>query len=347
MAQVVDAPHPPIREEWLALRREEILLPELPIVDPHHHLWDRAGSRYLLPELLADVQSGHNVQATVYVQARSMYRAWGPAELRPLGEVEFANGVAAQSASGIYGPVHACAGIVGFADLTLGERVTPVLEALQRAGGDRLRGIRNSTAWHESAAVRSSPVVPPPGLLMHAAFREGVRSLEPFGLSLDICAYHTQLHEVLALARAVPDTTIVLDHVGGPIGVGPYAGKREQVFRAWREVMAALAACENVFVKLGGLTMKVGGFAFHEREMPPSSEELAEAFRPYIETCIELFGCSRCMFESNFPVDKSMVSYAVLWNAFKRLAGAYSESEQTALFSRTAAGIYRLTRDRE
>ena len=265
-------------------------------------------------------------------------------ELRPLGETEFVTGVAAQSASGQYGRLRACAGIVGMADLMLGDAVAPVLEAHLRAAGGRLRGIRNSTAWHASDEVRSNPVKPPPGLLMEPAFRRGVGRLRDAGLSLDVWAYHTQLAEVIDLARAFPGTAIVLDHCGGPLGVGPFAGRREEIFRAWREDIRTLAACPNVVVKLGGLAMRVGGFEFDREPLPPTSERLAAAWRPTIETCIEAFGAARCMFESNFPVDKGMCGYAVLWNAFKRLAAGASAGEKATLFSGTAVRTYRLDR---
>jgi L-fuconolactonase len=336
------SPHVPVREAWLAQLREEILEPDLPIVDPHHHLWDRPGARYLFEELLGDTGSGHDIRATVFVQCRSMYRAGGPEELRSVGETEFVAGVAAQSASGQYGRLRACAAIVGMADLMLGDAVAPVLEAHLRAAGGRLRGIRNSTAWHASDEVRSNPIKPPPGLLMEPAFRRGVGRLRDAGLSLDVWAYHTQLAEVIDLARAFPDTAIVLDHCGGPLGVGPFAGRREEVLRAWREDIRTLATCPNVVVKLGGLAMRVGGFGFDREPLPPTSERLAAAWRPIVETCIEAFGATRCMFESNFPVDKGMCSYPVLWNAFKRLAAGCSAAEKAALFAGTAARIYRL-----
>ena len=338
------SPHVPVREAWLAQLREEILEPDLPIVDPHHHLWDRPGARYLFEELLGDTASGHDIRATVFVQCRSMYRAGGPEELRSLGETEFVTGVAARSASGQYGRLRACAGIVGMADLMLGDAVAPVLEAHLRAAGGRLRGVRNSTDWHASDEIRSNPIKPPPGLLMEPAFRRGVGRLRDAGLSLDVWAYHTQLPQVIELARAAPELTLVVDHVGGPIGVGPFAGRRAEVFAEWRRDVLALAACPNAVAKLGGLAMQVGGFDFHLRDLPPTSAELAEAWRPYVETCLEAFGAARCMFESNFPVDKGMCSYAALWNAFKRLAAGASAAEKAALFGGTAVRVYRLDR---
>ena len=332
----------PVRQEWLDRRVEPILEPELPIVDPHHHLWDRPGWRYLLDELLADTSSGHNVVATVYVQARAMYRAMGAEEMRPVGETEFINGVAAMSASGIYGKTKACAGIVGHADLTLGSRVEPVLAALIRAGGDRFRGIRHITAWDADPSIRNPAYSPPRGLLGDKAFREGFAVLGRLGLSFDAWLYHPQIGELADLARAFPATRIVLNHVGGPIGMGAYAGKRDEVFAVWAASIKALAACPNACVKLGGLGMRMGGFGFHEQPEPPSSEALAAAWRPYVETCIAAFGASRCMFESNFPVDKGSYGYPVFWNACKLLAKGASKTEKADLFAGAAARFYRL-----
>jgi L-fuconolactonase len=332
----------PVRQEWLDRRTEPILEPELPIVDPHHHLWDRPGWRYLLDELLVDTSSGHNIVATVYVQARAMYRATGPEEMRPVGETEFINGVAAMSASGIYGKTRHCAGIVGHADLTLGSRVEPVLAAHIRAGGDRFRGIRHITAWDADASVRNPAYSPPRGLLGDKSFREGFAVLGRLGLSFDAWLYHPQIGELADLARAFPATKIVLNHVGGPIGIGAYAGKRNEVFSVWAASIKALAACPNVCVKLGGLGMRMGGFGFHEQPEPPSSEALAAAWRPYVEACIAAFGASRCMFESNFPVDKGSYSYAVFWNACKLLAKGASGTEKADLFAGSAARFYGL-----
>jgi predicted TIM-barrel fold metal-dependent hydrolase len=332
----------PVRQEWLDRRTEPILEPELPIVDPHHHLWDRPGWRYLLDELLSDTSSGHNVVATVYVQARAMYRVTGPEEMRPVGETEFINGVAAMSASGTYGKTRHCAGIVGHADLTLGSRAEPVLAAHIRAGGDRFRGIRHITAWDADASVRNPAYSPPRGLLGDKSFHEGFAVLGRLGLSFDAWLYHPQIGELADLARAFPATKIVLNHVGGPIGIGAYAGKRNEVFAAWAASIEALAACPNACVKLGGLGMRMGGFGFHEQPEPPSSEALAAAWRPYVETCIAAFGASRCMFESNFPVDKGSYGYPVFWNACKLLAKGASKSEKADLFAGTAARFYRL-----
>jgi L-fuconolactonase len=301
----VITPHLAVRQDWLDRRREEIIEPDLPIVDPHHHLVDRpeTGS-YLLPELLADTGSGHNITATVYLEWLSMYRADGPVEMRPVGEIEFANGVAAMSASETYGKTKVCAGIVGYADLTLGAAVEKVLESQIAAGGGRFRGIRFITASHPDQAAWGSAVIRPAGRLLDPRVREAFARLAPLGLSFDAWMYHTQLGELVDLARAFPATPIVLDHVGGAIGLGRYAGRRDEVFAEWSDRIRELAACPNVHIKLGGLGMRMFGFTVHIGELPPSSEELAAAWRPYIETCIAAFGPERAMFESNFPVDK-------------------------------------------
>ncbi|MBR0660946.1 amidohydrolase family protein [Neoroseomonas oryzicola] len=331
-----------VRPEWLAQRREEPLDPALPIVDPHHHLWDREAECYLLDDLLRDTAEGHDIRATVFIQCGSMYRASGPEEARSLGETEFVNGIAAASASGTYGPTRACAGIIGFVDLTLGDRVAPLLEAHVATARSRFRGVRNRTAWHPSPAVRSNLLGPPPGPLEDPRFVEGARRLAAHGLVLDIWAYQTQLPLVAAVARAVPELTVVVNHCGGPLGVGPYAGRREEGFAEWRREVLALAALPNTVMKLGGLAMEVGGHDFHLRALPPGSVELEQAWRPVVHTLIEAYGAGRCMFESNFPVDKGMVGYGVLWNAFKRLAAGAGEAERGALFAGTATRVYRL-----
>ncbi|MGG5818460.1 amidohydrolase family protein [Falsiroseomonas sp. HW251] len=331
-----------VREAWLALTREEILLPGLPIVDPHHHLWDRDGERYLLEELLRDAGSGHDIRATVFVQCAAFYRSDGPEALRPLGETEFVNGIGAMAAGSRYGATRACAGIVGFADLTLGDRVGPVLDAHYAAAGARFRGVRNRTAWHPSPEVRSNLITPPPGPLEDPRFVDGARQLASRGLVLDVWAYQTQLGHVAALARAVPDLTVVVNHCGGPLGVGPFAGKRDEGYAPWRAAMQDLATLPNVVVKLGGLAMQVAGFDFHLLSSPPSSAAMADCWRPYVAPLVEAFGARRCMFESNYPVDKGMAGYAVLWNAFKRLAEGASEAERGALFAGTATRVYRL-----
>jgi len=333
------------REDWLAQYTEQVIDPARPIVDPHHHLWDRGGQRYLIEEITADIASGHNIVATVYVEARSMYRANGAEALRPVGEIEFANGAAAMSASGGYGSASICAGIVGHVNLLLGDGARAVLEAEIAAGGGRFRGIRHSSAWDSDPNVAHMYATRPKGLLLDPTFRRGFACLAPLGLSFDAWLFHPQIGELADLARAFPDTRIVLDHCGGPVGLGSYAGRRDEIFVGWKASIKDIAKCPNVAVKLGGLAMRLLGYDFHERAMPPSSEDAAAAWRPYIETCIEAFGPQRAMFESNFPPDKGQCSYQVIFNAFKRIAAPCSEAEKTALFSKTAADVYRLKLD--
>jgi predicted TIM-barrel fold metal-dependent hydrolase len=344
------------------MAREAILEPDLPIVDPHHHLWDRSrmvaqlpwpeheftkvvarSPRYLLDEFLVDLQSGHNIVATVFVECGAMYRAGGPDALKCVGETEFVNGVAAMSASGLYGEVRACAGIVGHADLRLGDQVEDVLRAHIHAGNGRFRGIRHSASHDDDDNVlglmsgRHAP-----GLYRDATFRAGFRHLHGLGLSFDAWLLEPQLPDLVDLARAFPDTQIVLDHVGTPLGMARYRGKREERFGVWKENIRALAKSENVAVKLGGLAMPFCNFASYDAKPPATSEKLAADWKPYIETCIEAFGTHRCMFESNFPVDLGSCDYPTLWNALKRVAAGYSAAEKTALFGGTAARVYRL-----
>lgn len=334
-------------KEWHAQVTEEILEPERRICDPHHHLWDRGGNTYLLNELLEDTGSGHNVVSTVFVECLSMYRAEGPEEMKPVGETEFVQGVAAMSASGGFGPTRACKGIVSYANLALGDAVQPVLEAHMAASPNRFRGIRHASGWHESPEIRNSHTNPPPELLADNEFRRGFAVLGRLGLSFDAWFYHHQLGELVSLARAFPETTIVLDHFGGPLGIGPYEGHQKEVFEDWNRAIAEVAACPNVVAKLGGVNMPVNGFGWDKRPTPPGSEELAATTKQYYERSIELFGPNRCMFESNFPVDKGSYGYGVFWNACKRLAQGASAAEKADLFHDTASRFYRLglTRD--
>ena len=332
--------------DWLAQITEEPLEPDLPICDPHHHLWDqetaRVAPRYLLDEIVADTAAGHRVVSTVFIECGAMLRRDGPEALRPVGETQFVTGLAAMSTSGLYGPTRVAAGIVGTADLRLGDAVAPVLDAQIAAGGGRFRGIRRAGAWDADPAVPRHRTNPGPGLFLRDDFRAGFAHLAPRGLTFEAWCYHRQIPEVTALARAFPATTIVLNHFGGPLGVGAYAGKADEVFADWRTSMAELATCPNVVVKLGGINMEMNGFGWHERPTPPGSQALMEATRRYYEITIERFGVERCMFESNFPVDKASCSYTVLWNSFKRLTATYSAAEKAALFHDTAARVYRL-----
>ena len=335
-----NSPYIPVRDDWLARHAEPILEPDLPIVDPHHHLWDRPGWRYMLDDLLADLNSGHNIVATVFVQCRAFHRASGPEALKPVGETEFVNGVAAMSASGGYGNAKICAGIVGHVDLRLGGAARDILEAHIRAGGGRFRGIRHITAYDPDPTLMNPAYAPPAHLMEDKAFREGFACLAPLNLSFDAWLYHPQIADIVALARAFPGTPICLNHVGGPLGIGGY--ERDEVFPVWAQSIRDLAACPNVVVKVGGMAMRINGFDFHTQDNPPSSQALAAAWKPYVETCIEAFGAARCMFESNFPVDKGSYAYAPFWNACKLLAAGASVAEKTDLFSGTATRFYRL-----
>ncbi len=327
-----------IDETWLRRLTEEIIEPDLPIIDPHHHMWIRDGNTYLLPELLDDVYSGHNVIATVFEECHSMYRKTGPREDASLGETEFVTGIAAMGASGTFGPSKVCARMVGNVSLMLGSRARGLLERHMIASGGRFAAIRHSTAWH--AAIHK--VAPVPGMLGNSTFRAGYKGLNDLGLAFDAWVYHTQLDEVSDLADAFPNTTIVLNHVGSPILGGPFADKRAEVFTDWKAGMTRLAQRPNVTVKLGALPIRLPG-STASRDMPPSSEEIAIAWGPWMKTCIELFGADRCMFESNFPVQKRWSSFAVTWNGFKRIATGASADEKKALFAGTAARVYGVT----
>ena len=330
------------RRAWLDQVVEETLEPDLPICDPHHHLWDYPESRYLLDDLLEDTNSGHNVVSTVFMECGAMYRAAGPEVFKPVGETEFVNGIAAMSASGLYGATRACASIIGFADLSLGAGVGDVLDAHMAASG-RFRGIRHATGWDASNDIRNSHTSPPEKLLGDKVFREGFSELGKRDLTFDAWLYHSQIEELTALARAFPEQPIVFDHFGGPLGVGPYQGKRDEIFSFWKAAVTELAQCENVVAKLGGLVMPINGFGFHKAAEPASSEALESTTRDYYFHMIEVFGADRCMFESNFPVDKASCSYNVLWNSFKRIAAEFSADEKSDLFHDTAARIYTVT----
>lgn len=334
-----------VRPDWLAAHEEPILEPDLPIIDPHHHLSDSHWGGYLEDDLLRDLGAGHRIESTVFVQVGFGYRQDGPDALRPVGETEAVAAIARKvdesHVDGLKDRPRICAGIVAHADLRLGCAVDEVLAAHAEAGQGRLRGIRCGAAAHAKFRYGVMPA-PPLHLYEDPAFRAGYARLADWGLGFDSWAYHTQLGELHALAREHPDIPVVIDHIGVPLGVGPCAHQRKQVFDDWHRQMAALASLPHVCVKLGGLGMSVFGFDFHLRHQPPNSLELAMAWGPYIRACIDLFGPGRCMFESNFPVDKGTCSYPVLWNAFKRIATGMSKEDKAMLFAGTAARVYRL-----
>ena len=328
--------------DWLAQTLEPTLEPELPICDSHHHFWVHrpnppAYQRYLLADLGGDINSGHNVRSTVFIEARSEYRTEGPEELRPVGEVEFVQKLADESATGAYGPARAAAAIIGRADLKLGERVLPVLEALQAASPNRFRGIRHMVGWDPNPEVEDWEIQ---GALATDGYRAGGRVLAEMGFLLENFVYFSQLDELADFANAVPGLTIVLNHIGGLLRGGRYVNRDDEVLTEWRKGVAAVAICPNIVMKLGGLGRKTVGEHWAEREVPVGSEELAKSLAPLMNYCIEQFGPDRCMFESNFPVDKVFCSYNVLYNAFKRLSQGYSPSERAAMFHDTAARVY-------
>ena len=324
---------------WLTTLQEEVLEPALPIIDPHHHLWVRSGYTYLMPELAADLESGHNIVATVFAECHSMYRKEGPKAERSLGETEFVRGQAAMSASGTFGRAGACDVMFGNVDLTLGSAVEPIIEQHIAASGGRFRGVRISSGWHADEKVGN--VTEQPNLLIDPRVSEAAAVLSRMGLSLDCWLYHPQLDEVAQLADAHPALTIILNHVGSPILGGPYRGKSEEVFKDWKAAIIQISRRQNVFVKLGALPIRMPSFG-GDRSVPPGSEEVAAAWRPWMETCIEAFGPARSMYESNFPVQKRWCSYQVCWNAFKRISASASASEKADLFAGAAARAYRL-----
>jgi L-fuconolactonase len=340
-----DAPKPSyfkvlLNQPWLDQVREPALEPDLPIIDPHHHLWDRPEIRYLPPELVADFD-GHDVRATVYVEAQAKYRTDGPEAMAPVGEVEFASGVAKASAGGAYGPAQVAAGIVGYAALEQGAGIAPVIEALVEAGEGRLKGLRGHASWSPlglKLGARSAPE----GRLLDPAFREGFALLARHGLAYDSTAFHPQMGDLADLADRFSQTPIIVNHVGLPLLSGPYADRREEVLTHWRAGVEALGRRPNVVFKLGGLGIATFGFGYDRRPRPPTSEELARDMRPFFEPCIAAAGVERCMFEADFPPDKISYGYGIYWNACKRLTGGYSPDERRALFSGTAKRAYGL-----
>jgi L-fuconolactonase len=330
---------------------EPAIDPDVPVVDAHHHLWKAPHGTYLLDDLLADLATGHDVRATVYIEGGSlhrpigaggtMYRRDGPDAMKPVGETEFANGVGAMAASGLFGPTLACAGVVGFVDLSLGEAVAPILDAHMRSS--RFRGIRHIVSWDADPTMRNPVLHTRAGLLADPDFRRGAALLPTLGLTFETTALHPQIPEVAAFARALPDLTVILCHLGYPIGTGRYAGRPAETFAEWRSGMADLATCSNVRIKLGGLLSP--RCALTPPPGPPGtprSATLAAAWAPFVETAIDLFGPDRCMFEANFPVDGRYASYRTVWNAFKRLAARHAPHERRRLLHDTAREVYRL-----
>ncbi|MEO1063718.1 MAG: amidohydrolase family protein [Actinomycetota bacterium] len=329
------------RFDWLAQTVEPAIDPHRPIVDAHHHLWDRNGSVYLAAELLADVAGSHNVVRTVFVECGSDYDQGRAEQLRPVGETDFVRRQATDAERTGDGPV--IGAIVGHADMMLGDAVEEVLAAHVEAGGGLFRGIRHATSWDASDEIRPGHSRPFGQMMRTPEFQAGVRTLAGMGLSFDAWLFHTQLDDLGALADAVPEATIVLDHLGGPLGVGPYAGGREAVRADWRAAIARVARRENVVVKIGGIGMEwYFGMGWAARPAPPGSEEVAAYWSDDVRYCIDTFGPARSLAESNFPVDRASLPYPVLWNALQIMCSGYDDAEQDRIFSGTAADVYAL-----
>ena len=327
----------PGSEEWLNSVVEEVIDPDVEIVDPHHHLWPAGGAMpYGLAELEEDLASGHNIVDTVFVECHSSYRSDGPPHLQPVGETDFVAAASEASSRQVIG------GIVARADLTDAAHLDEVLDAHAVAAGGRLRGIRHAAAHALHPDVLMIPGRAPAGLYADESFRAGVRRLGERGLTYDTWHYHYQNVEIAEFARTVPETTLVLDHFGTPLGVGPYASQREEIFEQWRDDIADIAEHENVVAKLGGLAMPDNGFGWNLADRPPTSDEFVAAQQPYYHHMIDCFGAERCMFESNFPVDRLSLSYRTLWNGLKKIASPYSDAERARLCRGTATEIYRL-----
>lgn len=327
-------------DEWLALISEEIIDPEQKIIDPHHHLWRRPdGSDYVLANLQTDTMSGHNIVKSVFVECHAEYRTDGPEHLKPLGETEFV--VEQAEASELSGGT-VIAGIVSHADLSLGDAVEAVLVEHEALGKGRFRGIRHAGAHAEFPEALTIAGRAPANLYENEQFRAGVKKLGHMGYTFDTWHYHYQNKAFYDLARACPDTQMILDHFGTPLGVGPYASQREQIKKDWKQDIAKIAECDNVVAKIGGLAMPDNGFGWEQKQRPPTSDEFAEAQREYYLHTIDCFGPDRCMFESNFPVDRLSLSYHVLYNGLKKIAKDFSQTEKDVMFFGTAARVYRL-----
>ena len=340
------SPHLPVRQEWLNQLIEDPILPNIPIIDPHHHLWDVGFGRYYIEELLEDINSsGHNIVSTVYIMSSSntkIYSKDGLEEFKPLTEIEFATSEGKRADLIPNNRVKVNASIVGSVDLTYGNKLKPVLEKAVNISEGRLKGIRMLLASHTDPRISSGAVKSDLGLMLHPNFIDGAKCVQDANLSLDFWIYHTQLNEMEKIARALPDLTIILNHIGGPIHIGEYEGKQAATHREWRSAMMRLSRIPNINVKLGGLGMAVNGAKFHNSKFPPNSVQLSDVWKPWIYETIDMFGFDRCMFESNFPVDKGSCSYGALWNAFKIIAKDMSDDEINKLFSKNAAKIYKI-----
>jgi L-fuconolactonase len=324
-------------------RHEAIVEPDIPIIDTHHHLFVRPGIRYLLDEYLEDVALGHNIVASVYVDAQSMVRTDGPDMMRPLGEVEFANGMGAMSASGLFGPCRVGAAMIASINLLHGDRIAEYIDQAQARAPERLRGFRQIAMNHPGEAIKPLIRYPSaPGVLLDGKFRDGFRQLAHRGLICEVAVFHNQLGDVADLAAAFPDTVIVLNHLGMAMQYGVDAEGRREVFADWSRAIRVLAGRPNIVCKVGGLGLPFWGFGLEKRADAIGSPELADLWRPFVETGINAFGPDRCMMESNFPPDGTSCGFSPLWNALKLIVRNHSPAEKAAMFSKTAARVYGL-----
>jgi L-fuconolactonase len=326
-------------QAWLDQVKEEIVDPDLPIIDPHHHLWSYSDIDYLAEQFFEDTNSGHLIEKTVYMECGSEYWQHGPEHLRPLGEIEFVVGQAKKFEDQGHTVI---AGIVGYADLQLSEDLDDVLDQHMEVGGGRFKGIRHCAASAEHPDALHIPGDAPKGLYQNPDFRSGLKLLGHKGLTFDAWHYYYQNQDFISLAHSVPDTILILDHFGTPLGVGPYAARRKEILTQMKKDLNILSKCENVVLKLGGLAMPDNGFGWESNPMPPTSDEFVKVQKEYYLHAIECFGPNRCMMESNFPVDRNSISYAVLFNGLKKIVADFSDAEKRQLFYETAVRIYRL-----
>jgi len=325
-------------------RDEKILDPDIPIVDSHHHLFDLPNNRYLIDEYLDDVDAGHNIIASIYCETQSFKRKDGPEWMRPLGEVEFANGVGAMTASGHYGDCQVCAGIIGHANMTFGSKIGELLDASLSIAPNRFRGVRHVTLDYPDDRPFKYIMTykPPSGILETEGFPLALAELDKRGLTFDVAVFDPGLPRITELVDQFPNLTFVLNHLGIAIGVDMNADEKAEVFKRWSADLKMLAERPNVVCKIGGLGMPNWGFGFENRMDEVTYLELAKAWQPFVETGIEAFGPNRCMLESNFPPDGRSAGFVPVWNAYKYILRGYSVSEKTSLFSQTASRIYRL-----
>jgi len=335
-----------LNKKWLNLNIEKAIEPELKICDPHHHLWDYKKETiqptYLLPEILEDINSGHNIVSTVFIECGAMYNPSDPIEKQIINETEFVNGIAAMSHSGLYGKTKIAAGIVGSAPLLIGDKVASILDKHLSIAPERFKGIRSQAAMHSDGTIPATRTRPPEGVYINDKFQEGFNHLASRNLSFEAWCYHPQIPQLIDLAKKFPNTIIILNHFGGPLGIGSFENKEKETYEFWKKNIEELSKCENVQAKLGGIAMEINGFNWHKQNTPPSGNELINRTKDYYETTLEFFGTNRCMFESNFPVDKLSCSYVNLWNGFKNLTKNYSENERAKLFHDNATRIYKI-----